>query len=85
MCGVLKEKARGQGWLRCRVEGAHARDEAEEGMLFSDGRKGRDQDMTKVWHREQRSQVCFKCLIHCVYSIWNKMRQSKGLSLKGLF
>lgn len=58
MCGVLEEKARGQGWLRCRVEGAHARDEAEEGMLCSDGRKGRDQDMTKVWHREQRSQGC---------------------------
>ena len=42
------------GW----VEGAHARDEAEEGMLCRDGRKGRDQDVTKVWHREQRSQGC---------------------------
>ena len=40
------------------VEGAHARDEAEEGMLCRDGRKGRDQDVTKVWHREQRSQGC---------------------------
>ena len=39
-------------------EGAQARDEAEEGMLCRDGRKGRDQDVTKVWHREQRSQGC---------------------------
>lgn len=60
MCGMLKEKARCQGWLRCRVEGAHARGEAEEGMLCRDGRKGRDQDVTEVWHREQRSQGRFR-------------------------
>ena len=60
MCGVLEEKARCQGWLRCRVEGAHARGEAEEGMLCRDGRKGRDQDVTEGWHREQRSQGRFR-------------------------
>lgn len=58
MCGVLEENVRSQGWLWYRVEGAHAKDEAQEGMLCRDGGKGRDQDVTKVWHSEQRSQGC---------------------------
>ena len=52
---MLEEKAGGQGGLQCRVQGARASDEAEEGdAVRGDGLQGRDPDMTKVWYREQR-------------------------------
>lgn len=41
--------------MQCRVQGARASDEAEEGdAVRGDRLQGRDPDMTKVWYREQR-------------------------------